>query len=159
MPWLKVDLQTACSGLDLQGMVILWHDTAGIFSPVLAGFILLPGGLGKPFKQGTPTSAVQLESVRQPLHRTWDMATLSWNEKGRVNLKRSFLRIKTQFTNDFPQWKWKDARIGVRRERWGIYEGVTLSVLGRKKNGQFTKKSVNEKIRKTLRHQRKLCQY
>lgn len=44
-------------------MVISWHDTAGIFSPVPAGFILLPGGPGKPFKQGTPTSAVQLEPV------------------------------------------------------------------------------------------------
>lgn len=34
--------------------------------PVRAGFILLPVGLGKPFKQGAPTSAAQLESVGQP---------------------------------------------------------------------------------------------
>lgn len=39
-------------------------------SPVPAGFILLPGGLGKPFKQGAPTSAAQLESVGQPLYGT-----------------------------------------------------------------------------------------
>lgn len=61
---LNVCLQTACNCLKVQRMVILRHDTAGIFSPVPAGFILLPGGPGKLFKQGTPTSAVQLESVK-----------------------------------------------------------------------------------------------
>lgn len=110
-------------------MVILWHDTAGIFSPVPAGFILLPGGPGKPFKQGTPTSAVQLEPVWQPPYRTWDMTTLNWNEKGRMNLQLNSFKSRStmiQFTNDFPQWKWKDVRVEVQRVRQGESMGVSL---------------------------------
>lgn len=110
-------------------MVISWHDTAGIFSPVPAGFILLPGGPGKPLKQGTPTSAVQLESVWQPLYRTWDMTTLYWNEKGRMNLQLNSFKSRstmTRFTDDFPQWMWKDVRAEVQRERKGESTGVSL---------------------------------
>lgn len=31
-----------------------------------------------------------------------------------------------QFTDDFPQWKWKDVRVEVQRERQGESTGVSL---------------------------------
>lgn len=30
------------------------------------------------------------------------------------------------FTDDFPQWKWKDVRVEVQRERQGKSTGVSL---------------------------------
>lgn len=128
--WLDVCLQTACNCLKLQRMVILRHDTAGISSPVPASFILLPGWPGKPFKQGTPTSAVQLESVRQPPYRTWDTIILNWSEKGRMDLQMNPFKNRRStmipFTDDFPQWKQKVAWIDVRRERQGEPTRVLL---------------------------------
>lgn len=112
------------------------------------GFVLLPGGLGKLFKQGAPTSAAQLQPVRQPLYGSWDTVNtqLEWKEK--EESVAELLRTEAQrynslmvFHNGSERRQELKLKGRGRENLWGC-----CFISTQKKNSEFTTKPVKEKI-------------
>lgn len=103
---------------------------------------------GKAVQTGNTYLSCSVRICKDSLRTEPDIITLNWNEEGRMSLwPNSFKNGSTViwFTNHLLQWKWKDTRIEVWRERQGEPTRVSLYQYSEERKIVNSQKSLSRK--------------